>query len=92
MRNYDDAIVWLRKSVAERPTVWFPRAHLVSAFALTGNGADAAAALKDFDNALPGYTLARIQEIYLKEIPNNDPTFQKTLQELYKGLQQAGMK
>jgi adenylate cyclase len=92
MRNYDDAIVWLRKSVAERPTVWFSRAHLVSAFALTGNAADAAGALKDFDNALPGYTLARIQDIYLQEIPNKDPAFQKTLQELYKGLQQAGMK
>jgi adenylate cyclase len=92
MRNYDDAIVWLRKSVAERPTVWFSRAHLVSAFALTGNAADAAGALKDFDNALPGYTLARIQDIYLQEIPSKDPAFQKTLQELYKGLQQAGMK
>jgi adenylate cyclase len=92
MRNYDDAIVWLRKSVAERPTVWFSRAHLVSAFALTGNAADAAGALKDFDNALPGYTLARIQDIYLQEIPNKDPAFQKTLQELYKGLQQAGMR
>jgi adenylate cyclase len=92
MKNYDDAILWLRKSVAERPTVWFSRAHLVSAFALTGNGADAAAALKDFSNALPGYTLARIQDIYLKETPNKDPAFQKTLQELYKGLQQAGMK
>jgi hypothetical protein len=64
----------------------------VSAFALTGNGPDAAAALNDFCNALPGYTLARIKDIYLKEIPNNDPTFQKNLQELYKGLQQAGMK
>ena len=53
---------------------------------------DAAAALKDFDNALPGYTVARIQDIYLQEIPNRDPAFQNTLQELYKGLQQAGMK
>jgi adenylate cyclase len=92
MKKYDEAIVWLRKSVAERSTVWFSRAHLVSAFALTGNGTDAAAALKDFDNALPGYTVARIQDIYLQEIPNRDPAFQNTLQELYKGLQQAGMK
>jgi adenylate cyclase len=91
-KNYDEAIVWLRKSVAERPTVWFSRAHLVSAFALTGNATDAAAALNDFSNAVPGYTLARIQDIYLNEIPNKDPAFQQTLQELYKGLQQAGMK
>jgi tetratricopeptide (TPR) repeat protein len=91
-KNYDEAIIWLRKSVAERQNVWFSRAHLVSAFALTGNQADAAAALKDFDNVLPGYSLARIQDIYLQEIPNKDPAFQKTLQELYKGLQLAGMK
>ena len=92
MKNYDEAILWLRKSVAERPTVWFSRAHLVSAFALTGNGTDAAAALKDFTNALPGYTLTRIQDIYLKETFNKHPAFETTLQELYKGLQQAGMK
>jgi adenylate cyclase len=92
MKNYDEAILWLRKSVAERPTVWFSRAHLVSAFALTGNGTDAAAALKDFRNTLPGYTLTRIQDIYLKETFNKHPAFETTLQELYKGLQQAGMK
>jgi tetratricopeptide (TPR) repeat protein len=91
MGNYDNAIVWLRKSVAERPTVWFSRAHLVSAFALAGNKAEAAAALADFNNALPGYTLARIQDIYLQEIPNTDRAFQNTLNELYKGLQLAGM-
>jgi len=91
MGNYDDAIVWLRKSVAERPTVWFSRAHLVSAFELAGKHAEAVAALNDFNNALPGYTLARIQDIYLQEIPNQDQAFQNTLKELFNGLQQAGM-
>jgi adenylate cyclase len=91
MGNYDDAIVWLRKSVAERPTVWFSRAHLVSAFELAGKHAEAAAALNDFNSALPSYTLARIQDIYLQEIPNQDKAFQNTLKELFKGLQQAGM-
>jgi adenylate cyclase len=92
MEQYDEAIRWLRKSVEARSTLWFSRVYLVSAYALTGNRDEAAAALKDFDNALPGYNLARIQDIYLREIPNNDPTFQKTLQDLYRGLRQAGMK
>jgi TolB-like protein/Flp pilus assembly protein TadD len=92
MGNYDDAIVWLRKSVEERPTVWFSRAHLVSAFALAGRQAEAVSALNDFNNALPGYTLTRIQDIYLQEIPNQHLAFQNTLNELFKGLQQAGMK
>ena len=90
MRNYDEAIIWLRKSVAERP-VWYSQAHLVSAFALSGHAADADATLKEFSSALPGYTLDRIQKIYLDEIPNKNPAFQETLQELYKGLQQAGL-
>jgi len=89
--NYDDAIVWLRKSVAERPTAWFNRAHLVSAFELAGKHDEAVAALNDFNNALPGYTRGRIQDIYNLEIPNQDPAFQNTLKELFKGLQQAGM-
>jgi adenylate cyclase len=91
MGNYDDAIVWLRKSVAERPTVWFSRAHLVSAFELAGKHAEAVTALKEFNSALPGYTLARIQDIYSKEIINQDKAFQNTLKELFTGLQKSGM-
>lgn len=92
MGNYDDAIVWLRRAVEERRTVWFSRAHLVSAFALAGKQTEAVDALNDFNGALPGYTLARIRDIYSQEIPNQHLAFQATLNELFKGLQQAGMK
>jgi len=91
MGDYNDAIVWLRKSVEERDSVWYSQAHLMAAFALAGKQAEAVAALNDFNKKLPGYNLARIQEIYAQEIPNQDPAFQKTLGELFKGLQQAGM-
>ena len=90
--EYGDAIDWLRELVEARPTLWFVWVHWVGALALTDRKAEAAAKLKDFDNALPGYNLARIQNIYLKELPNSDPTFSKTLLELYRGLQEAGMK
>jgi tetratricopeptide (TPR) repeat protein len=92
MGNYDDAIVWLRRAVEERRTVWFSRAHLVSAFALAGKQTEAVDELNDFNSALPGYTLARIRDIYSQEIPNQHLAFQSTLNELFKGLQQAGMK
>lgn len=92
MGNYDNAIIWLRRSVEERGTVWFSRAHLIAAYELAGKHDEAVAALDDFNKALPGYTLARIQYIYQQEIPNQNPAFQNTLNELYKGLQQAGMK
>ena len=64
----------------------------MSAFALAGKKAEAAAALADLDKALPGYTQARIKDIYAQEIPNTEATFQNTLNELYRGLQLAGMK
>jgi adenylate cyclase len=92
MGNYDNAIIWLRRSVEERGTVWFSRAHLIAAYELAGKHAEAVAALDDFNKALPGYTLGRIQYIYQQEIPNQNQAFQNTLNELYKGLQQAGMK
>ncbi|WP_256470322.1 adenylate/guanylate cyclase domain-containing protein [Bradyrhizobium sp. 157] len=92
MGNYDDAIIWLRRSVEERGTAWFSRAHLLAAYELAGKHAEAVAALDDFNKALPGYTLGRIQYIYQQEIPNQNQAFQNTLNELYKGLQQAGMK
>ena len=91
MGDYNDAIVWLRRSVEERDSVWYSRAHLAAAFALAGKQTEAVAALNDFNNKLPGYNLARIREIYAQEIPNQDPAFQNTLGELFKGLQQAGM-
>jgi adenylate cyclase len=92
MRRYDEAIPWLQKSVEQRGTLWFTRAYLVSSLAHAGRPVEATEALKDFERALPGYDLARIQEIYRKEIPNDNPEFQKTLQELYEGLRLAGMK
>ena len=92
MRRYDEAIPWLQKSVKQRPTLWFTRAYLVSSLAHARRQDEATEALKDFDRALPGYNLARIQEIYSKEIPNNNQEFLKTLDELYEGLRLAGMK
>jgi hypothetical protein len=63
----------------------------VAAFALAGRQVEAVAALNDFNNALPGYTVARIKDIYLQEIPNQNEGFTNTLNELFRGLQQAGM-
>lgn len=41
LENYDDAIVWLRKSIDLRPTLWFNRAYLVSAYAHLGRNSEA---------------------------------------------------
>jgi adenylate cyclase len=93
MKDYDNAIVWLRKSVEMLPNLWYNRAYLVSAFALTGRHeqSEARAALSDYNSAFSGYTVQRITDLYEKELPHPDPGMQASIQELYKGLQLAGV-
>jgi hypothetical protein len=93
MRNYTDAIVWLRKSVEMRPTLWFSRAYLLAAYALTGRHQqpEAVAALTDYNAGFGGYTLQRINNLYQNELPQPDPGMQASIQELYRGLRLAGV-
>lgn len=90
MERYNDAIVWLRRSVDLRPTLWFSRAYLVSAYAHAGLDQEARQALEEFRTKVQGYDFARMQAIYDKEIPN-DPAYNRTLENLWAGLKQAGM-
>jgi tetratricopeptide (TPR) repeat protein len=92
MRDYDDAVVWLRKSVEVRPNLWFSRAMLISSYALTGRHerSEARAALTDFNSGFSKYNnLERISEVYNEEAYSNKD-FRASLQELYRGLRQAG--
>jgi adenylate cyclase len=94
MKDYDNAIIWLQKSVQRRPTLWFSRAHLISAYALTGRlqEDDAQAALSEYRAKFSNWPLQpRILDYYAKEIPNHHPAFHATLEELYKGLRLAGV-
>lgn len=89
MGRYDDAIIWLRRSIDLRPTLWFSRAYLVSALALAKRD-EAKQALQEFRDQTPGYDLARIRAIYDGDVPN-DPGYTKTVEKLYEGLRLAGM-
>jgi hypothetical protein len=93
MKNYSDAIVWLRKSVEIRPNLWYNRAYLLAAYALTGRHLqpEGLAALNDYKGAFGGYTVQRIRDLYDKELPHTDANMQASIQELYRGLQLAGV-
>ena len=93
MKDYDNAIIWLRKSVETLPNLWYNRAYLVSAFALAGRHEqpEARAALGDYNGSFSGYTLQRITDLYEKELPHPDPGMQASIQELYRGLRTAGV-
>jgi len=93
MNNYDDAIIWLRKSVELIPKVWFNRAYLLAAYALTGRHQqpESVSALADFNTGFSGYTVQRINNLYQTELPHPDPGMQASIQELYRGLRLAGV-
>lgn len=93
MKDYDNAIAWLRKSVETLPTVWYNRAYLLSAFALTGRREqpEARAALSDYNGSFSANTVQRITDLYEKELPHSDPSVQASIQELYRGLRTAGV-
>ncbi len=93
MQDYDNAIVWLRKAVEVIPNLWFSRAYLLSAYALSGRHEqpEARAAMTEFSTLFNGYTVQSIRDIYEKERLRPDPGIQASIQELYKGLQLAGV-
>jgi adenylate cyclase len=92
MKNYDDSIVWLRKSVEVRPNLWFTRAYLLSAYALAGRHQqqETLAALSEYNGKFSGHSVQYISDVYSKEVYNNED-FRASLEELYKGLRLAGM-
>ena len=93
MRDYENAIVWLRKSVEVLPNIWFNRAYLLAAYAHTGRhqGPEGIAASNDYKGAFAGYNVQRIRDLYATELPHPDPGMQASIQELYNGLQLAGV-
>jgi len=93
VKDYSNAIVWLRKSAEVRPNLWYSRAYLLAAYALTGRHEqpEGVTALNDYKGAFGGYTVQRIRDLYEKELPHTDTGIQASIQELYKGLQVAGV-
>jgi class 3 adenylate cyclase/TolB-like protein/Tfp pilus assembly protein PilF len=91
-KDYDDAIVWLRKSVELLPTVFYNRAYLLAAYALTGgHQTEGITALREYKSGYSPYTIERLREVYEKENPQDNPVMKDALQELYRGLQLAGI-
>jgi adenylate cyclase len=89
-KDYENAIVWLRKAVEVIPNLWFSRAYLLSAYALTGRQDETRTALNEFKSGFAKHAnLERIREIYNEEAYNTG--FRTSLEELYNGLRLAGV-
>ncbi|MGH7029846.1 MAG: hypothetical protein ACREE9_06270 [Stellaceae bacterium] len=93
MKNYDDALVRLRKSVELRGNAWYTRAYLLSTYALTGRDTEpeAIAALTEFKTRFGEYTVQRIRDVYEKENPQRDRGMKESIEQLSNGLLSVGV-
>jgi adenylate cyclase len=92
-QQYAEAIHWLERSVRNWPGVWYNRAYLVSAHALSEKAGSRAAArrvLRAFNRRFPENTLARVIE-HERATPDNVPSFVAMRERLHQGLRLAGM-
>ena len=86
-----EAIDWLKKSVKSWPKLWYNRAYLIAAYAVSGKKDAAKRALKAFDKRFPGWTLARVLQEE-KANPNSNPFMVNGRQRLHDALLSVGMK
>jgi adenylate cyclase len=87
--DYQNAIGWLEKSVRIRDNVWYNRAYLISAYALTGRP-EVNAALSEYHEKFKDWPLERVRNWYINEIQHT-PANIGGAQELVRGLQLAGL-
>jgi TolB-like protein/Tfp pilus assembly protein PilF len=92
-RNYDEAIKSLKKSVALQPEYWRSRAFLISAYALAGRlgQKEARTAVNEYREKFKNWPLEKIKDWFAKLEPDPPPGFAATLQDLYNGLEMAGV-
>lgn len=90
--EYREAIPWFRKSIENRPNLWFNRLYLVSACALANMPDEATRALSEFNRVFsnPAYTL---DIVALREAatPNDNPSVVAAREMFHQGLLRAGM-
>lgn len=92
-QQYAEAIHWLERSVRNWPEVWYNRAYLASAHALSGRPGSRAAArrvLRALDRRFPEHTLARVIE-HERATPDNIRSFVAMRERFHEGLRLAGM-
>jgi adenylate cyclase len=93
VKDYDKAIPLLQKSVQERPTTWYSRATLISAYALTGRLGqhEAQESMHEYRDKFNHWPLdPKIRDwTGEKRFRNAHPEFTASLQEFLRGLQIA---
>ena len=93
IKDYEKAIHWLQKSIQERPTAWFTRAYLISAYALTGQlgKKEVQASVDEYRQKFSNWPLdPNIKDFYArKQFDNTDAEYKTVMNEMFRGLQIA---
>jgi adenylate cyclase len=90
--RYDQAIIWLRKSVETRPNIWYNRLYLVSAYAHSAMPQAAARAFDEFNRhfPMPACTLA-VVKAWESATPNDHATVVAARERFHEGLLWTGL-
>jgi adenylate cyclase len=92
-KDYDRAIQWLQKAIQLRPTTWFIRAYLISAYALTGrlHEQEAKVAVNEYKQKFTAWPLVpNIKDYYAADqYRDAHPDFRAMNHELLKGIEIA---
>jgi len=86
LAQYDAAIEWCRRSVAVSP-FWIAYVDLASAYAWTGQKAEARAAVAELLKMMPNYTVDQWAHTRF----SNNPVFLSQYQRITEGLRKAGL-
>jgi adenylate cyclase len=91
--QYANAVPWLLKSVQARPNLWYNRAYLASAYALSGTPEDAGRALTELNRRFPDpiFTLAIVTRYESESTPASEPVVVGAREKFHEGLLRAGM-
>ena len=88
--EYPEAINALETSVRTWSNVWYNRAYLIAAHALSRKRPDARRVLRAFDRRFPGYTVTRVIENE-RATPDTNLAVQTGRERFHAGLLAAGM-
>jgi adenylate cyclase len=90
MKEDDNAITWLQRSIRMWPDVWYNRLYLVSAHAHSNNRAAASRVLRAFYRHFPGYTFAHVIDSE-RVVPYGNEFIVAERERFHEGLRLAGM-
>jgi adenylate cyclase len=90
LKQYDQAIEWARRSIANKPNNPYAQLYLIAALALTGHDSEAHEALEQY-LALPPIGARTIAGFKATLRPHADPRFLETGDRAVEGLRKADM-